>query len=188
MTGICGRIGVLVVIGLWSVPAFADSPDAVTQQFTERVRAYMELRHRATKDVPPLQVSADWNAIEAARDALAQALHDARANAAVGEIFTAETGPTLRHRIGDVLREHGVDAADVLADLIREAPTAAHARVTVNAQFDWMLGALMPGYIIAALPPLPDELQYRFVGRTLVLLDIDAGLIIDVLPRALAPR
>ena len=44
----------------------------------------------------------------------------------------------------------------------------------------------MPGDIIAALPPLPDELQYRFVSHNLVLLDCDAGLIIDVLPQALA--
>ncbi len=188
MTGICGRVGALVVIGLWCVPASAGPSDATTREFTNRVRAYMELRHQATRDVPPLQVSADWSAIEAARDALAGRLHDARANAAMGEIFTAEAGPTLRHRIGDVLREHGVTAADVLADLADEAPTVVHARVKVNERFDWMLGALMPGYIIAALPPLPDELQYRFVGHALVLLDTDAGLIVDVLPRALVSR
>ena len=39
-----------------------------------------------------------------------------------------------------------------------------------------------PGFKV---PPLPDALQYRFVNRDLVLLDCDASLIIDVLPRAL---
>ena len=39
--------------------------------------------------------------------------------------------------------------------------------------------------VIAALPPLPPELQYRIVGDTLVLIDVHASLIVDLLPRAL---
>ena len=44
---------------------------------------------------------------------------------------------------------------------------------------------MMPADVIVALPALPDVLQYRFVGRDLVLVDIEADLIVDVLPRAL---
>ena len=55
----------------------------------------------------------------------------------------------------------------------------------MNGRFDWTRAAAMPAFIIAALPPLPDELQYRFVDDDMVLLDSDAGLIIDVLPHAL---
>jgi hypothetical protein len=39
--------------------------------------------------------------------------------------------------------------------------------------------------ILCALPPLPDELQYRFAGRTLILWDVHADLIVDLLPGAL---
>ena len=39
--------------------------------------------------------------------------------------------------------------------------------------------------IIEALPALPDELQYRLVGGHLVLIDIHAGLVVDILPHAL---
>jgi hypothetical protein len=35
------------------------------------------------------------------------------------------------------------------------------------------------------LPELPPELSYRFVGRDLVLKDIKAGLVVDVLPNAI---
>jgi hypothetical protein len=38
---------------------------------------------------------------------------------------------------------------------------------------------------MAALPPLPPELQYRFVGRDLILWDIHSGLIVDFLPDAI---
>jgi len=36
------------------------------------------------------------------------------------------------------------------------------------------------------LPALPPELQYRMVGRDLVLVDVHASLIVDILPQALA--
>jgi hypothetical protein len=37
------------------------------------------------------------------------------------------------------------------------------------------------------LPELPEELEYRFAGRDLVLIDIHAELVVDVLRRALPP-
>ena len=39
--------------------------------------------------------------------------------------------------------------------------------------------------MFTVLPVLPDELQYRFVERDLVLVDIDADLVVDVLSDAL---
>ena len=38
--------------------------------------------------------------------------------------------------------------------------------------------------VLAALPPLPHELQYRFVGRDLVLVDTHADLVVDILRNA----
>jgi hypothetical protein len=35
------------------------------------------------------------------------------------------------------------------------------------------------------LPPVPKELEYRLVGRSLVLRDRDAALVVDYLPEAL---
>ena len=45
-------------------------------------------------------------------------------------------------------------------------------RVTprVNQPFPWMAGSAMWPFMIAALPPLPADVEYRFVGRDLVLL------------------
>jgi hypothetical protein len=39
--------------------------------------------------------------------------------------------------------------------------------------------------VLAALPALPPELQYRIVGDALALIDVHAGLVVDVLPDAL---
>jgi hypothetical protein len=45
----------------------------------------------------------------------------------------------------------------------------------------------MPGCLLEVLPALPQGLQYRLVGRDLILLDLDANLVVDILPEAL-PR
>jgi hypothetical protein len=45
----------------------------------------------------------------------------------------------------------------------------------------------MPPQVLAALPKLPPELEYRFIGERLVLLDGPAHLIVDFIQDAL-PR
>ncbi len=42
----------------------------------------------------------------------------------------------------------------------------------------------IPPLLIAALPPLPPELEYRFIGQSLVLWDVHANLIVDFMPGA----
>jgi len=41
--------------------------------------------------------------------------------------------------------------------------------------------------VLASLPPLPRALEYRFLGRHLILIDVAARLIVDYLPDVL-PR
>jgi hypothetical protein len=42
----------------------------------------------------------------------------------------------------------------------------------------------VPPQLLQVLPPLPVELQYRIIGRDLVLWDHHADLIVDFLPGA----
>jgi len=37
----------------------------------------------------------------------------------------------------------------------------------------------MPPDVLAALPKLPENLEYRFVGNRLILLDVEAHLVVD---------
>jgi hypothetical protein len=39
--------------------------------------------------------------------------------------------------------------------------------------------------VLLKLPPLPKDLEYRFLGRDLILLDIHANLIVDFIPAAI---
>ena len=46
----------------------------------------------------------------------------------------------------------------------------------------------VPPLLLSKLPQLPDNLQYRFFGRHLVILDADTQIIIDYVANALPPH
>ena len=69
---------------------------------------------------------------------------------------------------------------------IVEDENVVHIPATVNG--DYPAGrsiSPMPPGLLASLPPLPPELQYRFVGRDLILWDMHAGLIVDFVANAI---
>ena len=45
----------------------------------------------------------------------------------------------------------------------------------------------LPPALLAAFPPLPVEVAYRVVGRTLILVDVKSRLIVDVARLILPP-
>jgi hypothetical protein len=57
----------------------------------------------------------------------------------------------------------------------------------VNGTFPWDIGSAMWPTLLRALPELPDELEYRFSRRNLVIIDIHADLVVDILEDALPP-
>ena len=47
--------------------------------------------------------------------------------------------------------------------------------------------ATMPPKLLANLPQLPDQLEYRFVHNDLILMDVHAHIILDYVEGAMAP-
>jgi hypothetical protein len=45
----------------------------------------------------------------------------------------------------------------------------------------------LPPNLLAALPSLPEDIEFRFEGRQLILLDTRADVILDRLPDAITP-
>jgi hypothetical protein len=59
-------------------------------------------------------------------------------------------------------------------------------QIKVNGRYpDRVPLASMPPEVLKALPPLPEELEYRFVGAALILLDSHAHIVVDLVPNAL---
>ena len=153
--------------------------DPSRQVFIQRVNEYVALHRRLEAPLPPEVVTADLEALFAPRKGLAAAIRAARADARQGDIFSPETSKYVRVLVAAALREGRI--ADMLA--IVEDENSVHVRPRVNA--DYPAGrsvAMIPPCLLAALPSLPDELRYGFVGRDLILWDVHAGLIVDFVP------
>lgn len=175
----------IVSVGIAGAPRVSSAQDTATEQFIQRVNAYMEFRSDFTEMVPPLRAASDHQAIETASNALAGALRAARPEARIGDVFAPDIVVALRQRIDEAMRQQGVAAEDLLAEMAGKA-SLFYPPLAVNARFEWCSSAPTPGFVIAALPPLPDELQYRFVDGDLVLVDVPARLVIDIMPLAIA--
>ena len=149
-------------------------------QFTNRVDDYVETHRRLAAAIEqPFCSEAEELTRQA--DVLGAAIRDARPRAKEGDIFTLAASEMFRARIAAIVRRTNFDVA---AFLERHSGEAEELEVHVFGALPWRSHlALMP--IIRQLPELPPELEYQFVGRHLVLMDVGANMVVDVLRNAL---
>jgi hypothetical protein len=184
------RILVVVIVAICagSVAAAdarqADPSGVVT--FQRKADDYAYLHRRLERQLPPVEVNADPNTFLRAIAGLAGAIRAARPQAQQGDFFNPALQRTIRDRIAAALRAHGYTPADVRAAERRDGVDAATVPLRVYGSFPWAASTAMFPCIVEVLPALPPELQYRIVGRDLVLIDVHASLIVDILPLALA--
>jgi hypothetical protein len=159
-----------------------------TLAFLQSVGDYANMHRLLEAPLPTLEVSTDMRVVQAAMDALATQIQAARKGARQGDIFSGAVARMFRRRIATCLPPEDLEA--ILAENQREyeqteaSSSAPLLRVNTvwppQIPFDFV-----PPQLLAALPPLPPELQYRLVGRSLVLWDHHANLVVDFLPGAL---
>jgi hypothetical protein len=151
-------------------------------QFTNRVYDYVETHRRIAAGIEQ-PLCSDAEELTRQADTLAAAIREARSRAKEGDIFTLAAGEMFRARIAAMVRRTNFDVA---AFLERHSGEGEELEVHVFGALPWRSHlALMP--IIRQLPELPPELEYQFVGRHLVLMDIGANMVVDVLRDALPP-
>jgi hypothetical protein len=154
----------------------------VLQRFQAKIDAYMELHRRLEKESPPLQKADDPERIQASQKALAAKLRAERRNPVQGAIFTPETRTIFRRRLRREL--DGPNGVELRKAIYDDAPSRIPLRVHAEYPPGWPVASVPPS-ILAALPPLPDDLAYRFVGPDMILLDVHANLIIDFIRDAI---
>ena len=153
--------------------------------FAERVAAYAELHQRVDAVFPPWKATDDMESIIGRRAYLASAIRAERPNARQGDIFTPSAAVAVRGIVADALRN--VDVELMLEGLYEECEVPAGYRPHINEGYPTWATHEMPAVLLAALPGLPAGIQYRLIDHDLLLWDVDANLIVDVLPDAL-PR
>ena len=196
-----GQIIALILVATWSVcqlpgslagqrrpPSQADQRELDAEgleEFKEEVADYVELRRRLDKKLAPLPPKPPPERVHAYQAGLEKLLAAKRARSEEGDLFVSEVRPLLRRVCREVLAGPGGRA--LRAEIYDEAPKRTF-RIRINTPYPSELPlSTVPYPLLSVLPALPAELEYRIVGRDLVLLDIDAQMVIDVLRNAI-PR
>jgi hypothetical protein len=150
---------------------------AATLEFQKRVQAYMKIHNEAETKVPNLKRTDDPEEIAKREQALAQMIMTLRNQAPANEIFAKEYQPHFVKIVQDDFANRS--AADRKA-LVHELPR--NVKVDVNTVYPTTIPLItFPAGLLRKLPDLPPELEYRIVGRHLILRDVKANLIVDVL-------
>ena len=155
---------------------------AALGDFQKRIGAYLKLHEKAGSSTGKLKPTPSPDHIAHHESELAHKIREMREHAGQGNIFTAEIAAMFRRMIGSTAG--GRDATTVHQSLRRSEPVAI--RIKVNRAYPEGLPLqTTPPSLLQNLPRLPAELEYRVVGRALVLRDVGANLIVDYLPDAM---
>jgi len=172
----------------WIVIAVLAAPGCATYQrstpqttFAYRIEEYLEMRRQAVQriaDVPPA-VGGSTSAAKHAQ--LRRQIQRVRRGFHQGIVFSGQVGAEFRRVIAS--RLSAPVGVSLRRTLDTSTPAGPQPRINDHFSID-QSGEALPPFLLAALPALPSVLVYRSVGRTLVLLDRDAQMVIDMLPEA----
>jgi hypothetical protein len=169
----------LVMLALTLPPVHAQNVNPRGQaifEFQKRLADYVSLHKREAGKLPKLKETDSPQDISTREKLLGEAIRAARVGAKPGDLYQP---------VADIVR------AIVKEDWRRRSPAERKAlltevpkglRVVPNIVYPTTLPlATSPPALIEALPRLPDELEYRFLGRHLILRDVKANIVVDVL-------
>lgn len=154
-------------------------------EFQEEVEEYVQLHRKLEANVPPLPKEATPEQIDAHQRELGRLIQQARKNDKAGDIFEREVRPVLRRILHGLFT--GPDGKKLRSAIMDENPGET-VKLVVNGRYpDTIPLSTVPPQILKELPPLPEELEYRFIQNALILLDVHAHIIVDYLSAAV-PR
>jgi hypothetical protein len=155
---------------------------AVLADFQKRLADYQKLRDKASRGAAAMKTTTEPAEIKAAQQALAERIRAARADARPGDIFTPDIRTAFRRLMYPEV--HGPEGGQTKAAIEEDAPKALPLKV--NADYpEGEPRPTVPPNILANLPRLPQELDYRVIDKHLILHDVDANLIVDFIPHAI---
>ena len=149
-------------------------------EFNRRVQDYAALRSRLEVGLPPLVVTTNADDIETFEHRLTERLRRARGSRR-GQLFIPAMEGQLKR-----MMEARADAVTVQA-IMDDNPGEFDVDVNDTYSKKYALGT-MPPKLLLLLPDLAPDLQYRFVGRHLIVYDVRANMIVDEIPYALQCR
>ncbi|MDT5270330.1 MAG: hypothetical protein QOH49_2516 [Acidobacteriota bacterium] len=150
--------------------------------FEARVKEYVALRERIEGQLPKLSKDSTPEQIEAHKMAFQDAVRAARASAKQGDLFV----PALAQHIREVVKsELKPSTKQEVRQTVLEAEVKS-VPLRVNYPYpDTEELIEMPPTLLLRLPQLPKQVRFRYVGRNMLLVDRENGLIVDFMTDAL---
>jgi hypothetical protein len=180
-----GRLHIVILAALTSScgPHLRTSEAQAVVAFKDRVTEYVALHEKLEATLPGLPDKASPQQVDFHQRALFDLIKSARRDAKPGEFFTPEVQVMVKRVLNEVLA--GPDGGTIKSSIMDENPGVP--TLLINERYPSSIPlSTMPPQLLAPLPRLKGELEYRFVGPRLVLLDTEADIILDFTAEILA--
>ena len=180
--GLSALLLVLSAASATAQPPRVNADALVSVEFLKRVDQYLALHKKVLASMPSLPDRANPTQVDMHERTLARLIAEARPGARQGDLLTQDTRAYFRRQIGTALS--GPDGAAIRQSIMDENPGKVQLRV--NARYpDGLPFTTMPPHVLGALPKLPPDMEFRFLGTRLLLLDVHPQLVVDYMDDAL---
>jgi hypothetical protein len=155
----------------------SDTPEAqAVVAFNARVGEYVALHEKLEATLPEIPDKATPQQVDSNQRALGDLIKSARRDAKPGDFFTPGFQAMLKRVLNDVLS--GPGGKTIKASIMDENPGVP--QILINERYPSSVPlSTMPPQLLAPLPKLKGELEFRFLGPRLVLVDTEADIILD---------
>jgi len=150
------------------------------KEFDVHVKDYIKLHNAMEAVIPKVKPTDLPELINAHQQALARKIREARLGAKQGEIFTPAAQKSFQDVVHTTMR--GPRGANADATMKQGAPLAETSLNMNDGYPDGVPYTTVPPTLLQVFPKLPEQLVYRVVVRDLVLLDLKANLVVDLIP------
>lgn len=167
----------------------ATAPPVLTPQekkmvaaLNRHVKDYIKQRDLVRKKLPSLSKEATPAEIEAYQKSFVEGLRAMRHGTKQGYIFRPDFTKYVRKTIQTEFPPR--DKAEIMQTILEADTKGVPLKVNYPYPETKELSQIPPTLLLK-LPTLPKEVKYRFVGRHMLLVDTDTGLIVDYTLNAL---
>ena len=148
----------------------------------DRIKEYIALHQKLERTLPSVPKDATPQQIDQNQRAMEKLVRANRSTAKPGDIFTPTAQPVIKRLLATVFG--GPDGKQLKSSIMDENPVGI--KLAVNARYpDAVPLSTVPPEVLQTLPKLPEELEYRFIGNRLIILDVHAHVVGDFIEDAL---
>jgi hypothetical protein len=174
----------LLLAPVLSAQTPAPGQDRAVRAFNDRVEAYIGLHRRVEGPIPPLAASQDMAEVYSLMSRLRDGIR-AASGWKPGTFFTPDVLDLFRAHVTECLKRPDLEAMQ--EDFVEHSPPGLPPAKAGQPLPDDTPIMPVPPRLLARLPKLPAELRYVVFGKTFLLWDHHADMVVDIAPGLLEP-